>query len=714
VKRPPGRFFVFGWSSIARLDRRRTLIYALLAGLIALIGIVAFVPAITGGWIYDDRPLIANNPYVHSWHEWPRWFVTDFWNVGEEVVRYGSRILYWRPAVSASYALDWQIGGGSPLVFHITNLVLQAATSVLAFFALRRWSGTLLPAFAAAALFVIHPTKAESVAWIAGRTDIVCLLAVLVAATGIARRLSGRHGGILLEALGTVLAYLSKEQAIVLPCFAAVEAWVAMGRPALDRPVLVAAIKAAVPQAVIALAYLVIRTLVMPIGASDGGGHVPFGEHALAVLETFGRYLTLTFAPHDLSIQEGLVHAVHKHILHSSPYIAIGAVSTLALLALAWWARQRKPIIAVGVLLYFVTVLPTSNVVYTGMRTLISERFLYLPLIGLALVLASVLTGLEARFGRRIYLAVVVAVLALGVVSARRSANYLDEDSFWARELALHPDSIEARNATFAHYMEEHRFYAALAILQRTHDYDVEVKEHLLLARQVGNTVSHLTADHDVRDLSAIDQFFADLVAEKPAKLDVLGVELGLDLSRLHDDREMAKSRPEFLAIRSDLQSRLGHDTEAIGLAAAALEGCLGCGSLVANYAIVLARAGRYTDALAILDESHPSDVVTAARSTIEQAQQLFDQAQELQGPAALQAHATELAKLELWGRAFDLLAPYEAEITNAPKFATGFAELAFRAGEPAIARRVLGASKPPAEIDGLIADWTTKMGWTR
>ena len=711
MKRPPGRFFVFGWSSIPGLDRRRTLIFAVVAG---LIGVVAFVPAITGGWIYDDRPLIADNPYVHSWHEWPRWFVTDFWNVGEEVVRYGSRILYWRPAVSASYALDWQLGGGAPLVFHITNLVLQAATSVLAFLALRRWSGTLLPAFAAAALFVIHPTKAESVAWIAGRTDIVCLLAVLVATTGIARRLSGRHGGILLEVLGTVLAYLSKEQAIVLPCFAAVEAWVALGRPALDRSVLISATMTALPQAVIAIAYLVIRTLVMPIAASEGGGHVPLGEHALAVLETFGRYITLAFVPHDLSIQEGLVHAVHKHILHSAPYIAIGAGSTLALVSLAWWARQRKPILAVGVLVYFVTVLPTSNVVYTGIRTLISERFLYLPLIGLALVLASILAELEARFGRRVYIAAAVAVLALGLVSARRSANYRDEDGFWARELALHPDSTEARNATFAHYTAEHRFYAALAILQRAQDYDVEVKEHLLLARQVGNTVSHLTPDHDVKNLTAIDRFFADLVAEKPAKLDVPGVELGLDLSRLNDDREMAKSRPDFLAIRSDLQSRLGHDDQAVELAAAALEGCPTCGSLVANYAIVLACAGHYSDALTVLDATHPSDVVTAARSTIEQAQQLFDQAQQLQGPAALQAHASELAKLELWGRAFDLLAPYEAEITNAPKFATGFAELAFRAGEPAIARRVLAASKPPAEIDMLIADWAAKMGWKR
>jgi hypothetical protein len=60
------------------------------------------------------------------------------------------------------------------------------------------------------------------------------------------------------------------------------------------------------------------------------------------------------------------------------------------------------------------------------------------------------------------------------------------------------------------------------------------------------------------------------------------------------------------------------------------------------------------------------------------------------------------------------VLAPHEADIAHAPKFAVGFAELAFRAGEPAVARRVLAASTSPAEIDVLIADWSVKMGWTR
>src|SRR6185436_6581678 len=120
---------------------------------------------------------------------------------------------------------------GTPAWFHIMNLVWHGVVGGLAFLVLRRWLGAHWPALVGALLFVVHPTKAESVAWISGRTDVICMIAVLLASQGIARRLRGERGGLLLEFAGTLLAYTTKEQAIVLPAFAAIEAWVASGRP---------------------------------------------------------------------------------------------------------------------------------------------------------------------------------------------------------------------------------------------------------------------------------------------------------------------------------------------------------------------------------------------------------------------------------------------------------------------------------------------------
>src|SRR5689334_12810057 len=100
----------------------RPVILALTAALLAA---VVFVPSVPGSWIYDDHTLIAENPFIQSMEWWPRWFTTDFWHVNEEIVRFGNRMVYWRPLVTASYAVDWKIGGGSPVWFHLMNIVWQ-------------------------------------------------------------------------------------------------------------------------------------------------------------------------------------------------------------------------------------------------------------------------------------------------------------------------------------------------------------------------------------------------------------------------------------------------------------------------------------------------------------------------------------------------------------------------------------------------------------
>jgi hypothetical protein len=277
------------------------------------------------------------------------------------------------------------------------------------------------------------------------------MLALLIASAGIARRLAGKHGGIALEAAGTIAAYLTKEQAIVLPCFAAVEIWVALDRPALDRAALVRMLRGAMPQAAIAAGYLAVRSAILPIGPAEQQSQVALGEHALAVCETFGRFTALTLAPHDLSIQQGLTHRIHHEMASASGYVVLGAISTAALLAAAWWTRRRMPIAAVGIAFYLATVLPTSNIAYTDMATLVSERFLYLPMLGLALAIAGLASAALRRWGPRTWAVVAVAVVALGVISARRAADYADEHAFWSRELALHPDSAQARAETVSY-----------------------------------------------------------------------------------------------------------------------------------------------------------------------------------------------------------------------------------------------------------------------
>lgn len=681
----------------------------------AVLGALIFVPSIPGGWIYDDHTLIAENQFAHSLHWWPRYWATDFWNVSEEAVRFTTRIAYWRPLISTSYAVDWRLGGGSPLMFHITNIVLQAVVGALSFALLRRWIGAIWPAFFATLLFLAHPTKAESVAWISGRTDVICMLAVLMVCHGVARRLRGAPGGLILEVFGTLIAYTSKEQAIVLPLFVAVEAWVAADRPAIDFAMVKRIIKVAAPQAVITIAYLAIRATVMPVQAVNVEGSIRAGDHVQAVLESFGRFFALTVAPHDLSIQQGLIHLSGGQPVHSVGYMVLGAVGLAALIAVILVCRRRVPYVSVGIAFYLLTLVPTSNIVYTHMETLISERFLYLPFLGIALVVGCALLQMNKR--RWLVGIVVVATCIFAVQSVLRSADYANEDEFWVRELRLHPTSPIAPRNLIQKALREKKNRLALAKTLELTRTDVDYQD-LAVAFDVAQLMTMLTPDHARPTLQAIDSFAADLLLPKlpEATLSTDIVTFTIPTTTRPYKKYLEFYRLRLIAMRATLRMRLGDEASALALARDALTECPRCIASVTTGATVFASTGDYEQAAKIIDVGRgyiPEQAIESVSSTIEKAREMHARVAQTTGAAQLQARAAELAALELWGRAYDVLAPYKDEIKKAPKFVRGFAELAFRAGEPAVAREMLAGTIAPAEIDRQLNEWAAVMGWT-
>lgn len=680
---------------------------------VAVIGAGVFLPAIAGNWIYDDHPLIRENPYAHSFAWWPRWFVTDFWDVSEETVLFGSRIVYWRPAITASYALDWQLGGGSPVMFHITNTLAQACVAGLAFVVLRRWIGVTVPALLAALLFAVHPTKAESVAWISGRTDIYCMLAILVATEGVARRLVGKRGGLAMEVFGTLAAYMCKEQAIVLPAFIGVEAWVAAGRPAIDGQIVKRIARAALPQTVLAVVYFGLRRVFLPIKAASLEGGIGVSDHLQAILETIGRFVSLSFAPHDLSIQQGLVRYSNGHSLHSTPYMVIGAVAVVGMIAAAVVARKRWPFITIGVAFYLITLAPTSNIIYTNMQTLVSERFLYLPLLGLTLAVGALIARARTRAA---YAITIAAIAVTSMQSVLRAADYRDERRFWARELALHPDSPMAQGFAIGEAMREKRYEMALAQTLQLSKSDAGYQD-AFAAVQMAEILAALVPDLDRASLEKVDAFCMDLLEKKApaASIAVRNVTFSIPTQNRLFSFKLEKVRLRITALRAEIKSRLGDDIGAVELADAELANCRRCRTAIMMTTLAHARASDYETAretLGLAPRDVDDELLASIHSMVERAEAAHRDGVSATGPSKLRARAAELSALELFGRAYDVLAPYKAEIVHAPKVVVGFAELAFRAGDTRTAREVLTAVESATELEAHLAEWQRKMGW--
>lgn len=695
---------------------------AVLMALVATLAAAAFAPALAGGFIYDDHHLIANNGLIRSFDHWRYWLTHDFWDLGADRVQFGDSVRYWRPAITASYALDWQLGGGSPVVFHLTNLVWHATAAVLTFRALLRWSGVVWPAALGTLFFALHPTKAESVAWISGRTDVLCLVALLVVCELDVRRRADparRWQWAGLEAAATVLAYMLKEHAVVIPALLAIEAWAERTGGVIDRQTVNAAVRRALPQLCVAIGYLGVRSHVWPPRTALDLALV---DRAALLLESAGRYAVLILAPHDLSVQQALLWTHHGRISFDWRYVVCGVGFILVLAAVAWLTRRQCPGVTVGIVAFAALQLPTSNLIPVGIHTMVAERFLYIPLLGLALALACALTGLPVRrrnFGAGATLAVIALFTAQ---SARRANDFSDEDRFWSREIALHPESFDAMRYFIGRDVRARELRAALRWVGRAMALSNARYRHLGLEVEFGVQGAHillmLTPDRSSEELGSLDAFFARLERGREGAVRLESPELAITfpLSPSANQKKLDSMQPRLLAFRAEIASRRAEDEKAVALSRSAVAQCAGCAEVAKFAAVACARASRYDEGDAMLDAvaRRSSEVeIEKTRQMLARGLALARQAAAApDGPLRLQLRAQELSVLEAWGRAYAVLSPHKESIKHAPGMALGFAELAFRAGDAAVANEVLSVVAPPEQHAALRREWARKMGW--
>src|SRR3972149_946240 len=138
---------------------------------VLLLFLLAFLPyanTLIAGFVYDDYPQLVDNPYVQSFSHLREIFASNVWSFqGAQ-----GTTNYYRPLMTFGYLLCYKLFGPLPFGFHLVNVSLHAAVVWLLFFLTRRLFGSARIAFPAAALFALPPIHTESVAWIAGVTDL--------------------------------------------------------------------------------------------------------------------------------------------------------------------------------------------------------------------------------------------------------------------------------------------------------------------------------------------------------------------------------------------------------------------------------------------------------------------------------------------------------------------------------------------------------------
>ena len=386
---------------------------------------------------YDDPVLVYDTHVVGGLDaESVAWALTSF------------HASNWHPLTSLSHMLDWEMWGDDPGGHHLTSVFLHAAAAVMLFLALRRLTGSLWPSALVAMLFAVHPLRAESVAWVAERKDVLSGLlwmTVLYAwAWYVETPRVGRYAVVVgLFALGLA----SKPMVVTLPfVLLLLDVW-PLGRvpvgvrgsssaeSASTTPIgrqTITLVLEKLPLMLLA-AGLAAVTVVAQRGAMEQLGPMDFGVRVANALVAWVAYVLKTVAPICLAM-------FYPHPGSSLPAwqpIAAAVVLT-AITAAVVFGIRRRPYLAVGWFWYLGTLVPVIGLVQVGSQAM-ADRYTYIPQIGLWLMLAWSLAELWNRRvrSRAVIAGAVCVVLVITMVMARRQVGY------WKNSTTLNRHALE-------------------------------------------------------------------------------------------------------------------------------------------------------------------------------------------------------------------------------------------------------------------------------
>lgn len=354
-----------------------------------------------------------------------------------------------------SYMLEFSFWGDvRPPQLLAANVALHAGSTLLFYRILVRSGLTVPQSIIAAALFAAHPVQVESVAWISQRKNTLAMLLFLSSwlswihwndsQTEAKNRKALWYGASLLF---FALALLTKSIAVILPLFLIAQECV------LERRAITAKwLKAIVP-------YIVL-SLVCFLGAfysqQQGSGRIGYFGGSMAVtlmnmLPVYSRYLILLFIPSGLSI-------IYNSPIKTVPDINIILSGFVFILFLIGWVRLWKPHRShfFWLTIFVVGLLPVSGII--PIVTMMNDRYLYFPMLGMAPFMVLSIDGAFDRCKRDItfvkWIITIVAVVCFSLVSRSRVAVWKDPLTLFADTIAKVPEGVwYGYNANFVNYV---------------------------------------------------------------------------------------------------------------------------------------------------------------------------------------------------------------------------------------------------------------------
>ncbi len=530
--------------------------------MLALVSCLGYANTLGGDFVYDDVKQIQQNRFVTDPGSFWEGLASDVWAFkGDERETWSN---YWRPAFVVWMVINERLFGTNDATgWHVSNILLHLICVLLLYLLSRHMNLSAPLAGVVSLLWAVHPAHVESVAWIAGSPNMLStapLLAILVLLIR-----GGCHPSVLrwvVMVLLYVVSITSKEIGVLFPAITAVTLWVTLREELPDSTErLRRAAWLSLPFALIGLGFLVARHLVLgQLEVETAWSQSFFGWLPTYPL-LFAFYLRQCFFPYWIGPSYPLRAA------ESFDMAVLGASAlTVAFLVAAVVLVRRRPIAAVGVLLFLLPLLPAVNLNAFIQEQIVHDRYLYLPLAGMLIALAVAVeqvlrTSFATPEARQRGLLVAAVVLCLPLLARTVSYNraWLSEEALWQWGIRSDPTSAFNR----AQYGE------VLYRLGRVEEAKRELDQALAIRNVTHAFLTRARIAIDQRDFGVAD----DLI------------------SRVRSDYPEMPSAWELAAVSLDRQGRFAEAAALLREARTVIP--TSYASLTANLAVMLQRQGQ-------------------------------------------------------------------------------------------------------------------------
>lgn len=445
---------------------------------VVIISILLYLPSLNAPFVSDDLIYVSNNKQLQAMSLFDSWklFFTRTNNYE------------YLPIRDFSYLIDFSMFGLNPIGFHLHNILIYVATCVVVWlfsrslftlFTENRDSGHDLR-FAAivTALFAVHPAHVESVAWISGRKDLLsgffCMLALWRFSSAL-NVVSGIQWQLGVAYLFFLLGLLSKSTIVPLPIIAFIIGYIKFSEKPFDMKGCWQSAIITWPFLLLSCASVMIQVLVgKTTGILVNMESLP--ESGFWELLSFSNRI-LGYLTHIavLPFRLRLIYDVWAPGWISIAAMFCGVLAVIAFIIAMFRLCRSRSLAAFGVISFIIFCLPFLQFIKFSTWSFASERFLFMPVLGLAILQASFLA--KYRIGYTILLPLLVV-----------SGSYLtiNRAIMWQNETELSISNVKYSPGNFTAV----RNYVNSMLRDKRYD---EVVKHVSLIKDVGKREFLLT-----------------------------------------------------------------------------------------------------------------------------------------------------------------------------------------------------------------------------